>query len=53
MLNNLPEYNVILDGLENHLTLSSEDALRTNIIRGKHKYRYEKFRMKMKQKEKN
>ena len=36
MLNNLPKkYDVILNGLENHLSLSGDDALMTDFIREK------------------
>ena len=51
VLNNLPqEYDVILDRLENHLTLSSNDALMIEVIKGKLNHRYEKLRTKMKKK---
>ena len=36
VLNNLPEeYDMILDGLENHLTSKSDDALTIKVIREK------------------
>ena len=41
MLNNLPkEYDVILDGLKDHLTLGSNDALMIKTIGGKSNHRY-------------
>ena len=43
VLNNLPEeYNVILDGLENCLTATRENALTIDLIHEKLNHRYEK-----------
>ena len=43
VLNNLPEeYDVILDGLENRLTATGENALTIDLIRKKLNQRYEK-----------
>ena len=53
VLNSLPkEYDVILDGLENHLTSSSIHALTIKIIRETLSHGHEKFRMKMRKREK-
>ena len=44
VLNNLPEeYDVILDGLENHLTATRDDALTIDSIRKKFNHRYKKI----------
>ena len=43
ILNNLPkEYDVILDGLENHLMVSGENVLTINVIHKKINHQYEK-----------
>ena len=44
VLNNLPkEYDVILDGLENHLTISGDNALTGDSILEKLNHRYKKI----------
>ena len=49
VLNNLPEeYYVILDGLENRLTATRENALTIDSIREKFNHRYEKIKQKKK-----
>ena len=51
ILNHLPkEYDVILDGLENRLTVTGDDALTIDSIREKFNHRYEKSRVKKKKK---
>ena len=51
ILNNLPEeYDVILDGLENRLTVIGENALTIDTIREKLNHRYEKFKNKKEEK---
>ena len=51
ILYNLPqEYNVILDGLENHLTATGENALTIDSICKKLNYRYEKIKSKKEEK---
>ena len=51
ILNNLPkEYDVILDGLENHLTATGENALGIDTIREKLNHRYEKIKAKKEEK---
>ena len=45
VLNNLPEeYDVILDGLENHLMATGENALTVDSIHEKLNHRYEKIK---------
>ena len=45
VLNNLPnEYDVILDGFENHVTLSGDDSLTIEVICEKFKHWYEKIK---------
>ena len=45
VLNNLPkEYDVILDGLENQLTATGENALTVDSIHEKLNHRYEKIK---------
>ena len=45
ILNNLPsEYDVVLDGLENKLTLTGSDALTVESIRDKLNNRYERIK---------
>ena len=47
VLNNLPkEYNLILNGLENHLTATGENALTIDSIHEKLNHRYEKIKSK-------
>ena len=44
ILNNLPkEYHVILDGLENHLTATRDNALTIDLICKKLNHRYKKI----------
>ena len=51
VLNNLPkEYNVILDGLENHLTATGENALTIDSICKKLNHRYKKIKSKREEK---
>ena len=51
VLNNLPEeYDVILDGLENRLTATGENALTIDLIRKKLNKRYEKIKSKKEKK---
>ena len=51
MLSNLPEeYDVILDGLENRLMATGENALTIDTIREKLNHRYEKIKNKKKEK---
>ena len=53
VLNNFPkEYNVILDGLENHLTATGENALNIDLFREKLNHRYEKIKSKKEEKHK-
>ena len=53
-LNDLPKkYDVILDGLENCLTSSGDDALMIQVIREKLNNRYKKIRIEIKKKEKS
>ena len=53
ILNNLPEeYDVILDGLENGLTVIGENALTIDTIRKKLNHRYEKVKKKVEKHEK-
>ena len=53
VLNHLPkEYDVILDGLKNCLTVSVDDALTIEIIHEKWNHWYKKLKTKMKKKEK-
>ena len=47
VLNNLfEEYNVILDGLENHLTVTGENALTIDSICEKLNHRYKRIKSK-------
>ena len=51
VLNNLPEdFNVILDGLENHLMMTGDDALTINVICKKFNHWYKKTKSKKKEK---
>ena len=51
VLNNLPnEYDVILDGLENRLMATGENALTINSIHEKLNHRYEKIKCKKEEK---
>ena len=51
VLNNFPkEYNVILNGFENLLMATGDDALTINSIREKLNYRYEKIKNKKEEK---
>ena len=51
ILNNLlKEYDVILDGLENHLMATGENALTIDSIHEKLNHRYEKIKSKNKEK---
>ena len=51
VLNNLPkEYNVILDGLENHLKATGDDALTIDSICKKLNLRYKQIKSKKKEK---
>ena len=51
VLNNLPkEYDIILDGLENHLMAIGDDALTIDSICKKLNHRYEKFKSKKEEK---
>ena len=51
VMNNLPkEYDVILDGLENHLTATGENALDIDLICKRLNHRYEKIKSKMEEK---
>ena len=51
VLNNLPkEYDVILDGLENHLVATRDDALTINSIHKKSNHRYKKIKNKKEEK---
>ena len=53
ILNNLPKkYDVILDGLENHLTMSGDDTLTIVVICKKLNHWYKKLKNKMKKKDK-
>ena len=54
VLNNFPKkYDIILDGLENCLTSSGDDALMIQVIREKLNHRYKKIRIEIKKKEKS
>ena len=47
ILNNLPEeYDVILDRLKNHLTVTRENALTIDLIHEKLHHRYQKIKVK-------
>ena len=49
VLNNFPnKYDVILDGLENCLALSDDDALTIEVLREKSNHRYKRLRLQMK-----
>ena len=49
ILNNLPEeYDVILNGLENRLTATGENALTIDLIHEKLNHRYKKSKVKKK-----
>ena len=51
VLNNVPdEYDVILDGLENRLTATGENALDIDSIREKLNHQYEKIKAKKEEK---
>ena len=51
VLNNLPkEYYAILDGLENHLTMTGDDVLTINLICERMNHRYKKLKEKKKKK---
>ena len=51
VLNNLPkDYNVILNGLENHLMVMGDDMLTINMICEKLNYQYKKIKNKKEQK---
>ena len=51
VLNNLPEeYDVILDGLENHLTATRDEALTIHSICTKLNHRYKKIKSKIEEK---
>ena len=51
VLNNfLEEYDVVLDGLENCLTMTGDDAVTINLIREILNHRYEKIKVKKKKK---
>ena len=51
VLNNLPrEYDVIFDGLENHLMMTRDDALTIDSIREKLNHKYEKIKNKKEEK---
>ena len=52
MLKNLLECHIILDELENHLTLSGTHALNIEVIHEKLNHQYEKLRMKVKKSKK-
>ena len=54
VLNNLPkEYDVILNGLENHLMATGDDVLTIDSIRKQLNHRYEKLNVKKKKTLKN
>ena len=51
ILNNLPEeYDVVLNGLENRLIVTGDDALTIDLIRKKLNHRYKKIKSKKKKK---
>ena len=53
ILNNLPkEYDIILDGLENHLTATGNNVLRIDMIRKKLNHWNEKIKIKKRRKSK-